>query len=182
MPKYNDPPTAAEQEAWASDQPRLIEALVERLRLWDREEVVPLAEQAADTIEKLLAEKEAALKTLDDSKSWAWGKPTIEGLSTQNLALAMGYSIEKNRAEAAEAALRECLDFIQVMSEWQPMSTAPMDGREILLWWPFWNPNRAVVGRYEAPEGWYSSGALHNYGDGPLKWQPLPEPPEEDDG
>lgn len=64
------------------------------------------------------------------------------------------------------------------MSEWKPITTAPKDGRKVLL------GNPAIVG-----SGHYWQSANRRYPrerwvwDGwpqhePTKWQPLPEPPK----
>ena len=77
--------------------------------------------------------------------------------------------------------------------EWQPISTAPKDGTEILLFGLFsWDydfedakPTTAVgewddYGGYECEGGWQT--ITHNpYKDNcePTHWKPLPEPPKD---
>jgi len=65
------------------------------------------------------------------------------------------------------------------MNEWQPIETAPKDGRRILVYRPgkhkystvdidFWQVNRAPL------NCWW-----HSPSDGqPTHWMPLPEPPK----
>lgn len=72
------------------------------------------------------------------------------------------------------------------MSEWQPIETAPKDGRDILVWMPLGdgrgNPTVAVVDWYVAngeshwriAEGVFGPLALDFP---PTHWMPLPEPP-----
>lgn len=65
------------------------------------------------------------------------------------------------------------------MSEWQLIETAPKDGTMVLLWWPFWRKDRAVVGKFgfEGIRQWFASEALEGDGDPPTHWMPLPDPP-----
>lgn len=63
------------------------------------------------------------------------------------------------------------------VTEWQPIETAPKDGREILL---FARGNRDFIGvgqwaKGNLPEtyGWFWSFAIR-----PTHWMPLPEPPQ----
>lgn len=66
------------------------------------------------------------------------------------------------------------------MSEWQPIETAPKDGRLIALY-----DDRVVVGCWNPTlgDGWYfwdgSDGELNCWipGYGPSHWMPLPAPP-----
>ena len=69
--------------------------------------------------------------------------------------------------------------------EWQPISTAPHDGTEVLLWWPYWR-KRPVIGVWKQGE-WQTEAKLWDYGTGspeelekaqPQAWQPLPIPPQ----
>jgi hypothetical protein len=77
------------------------------------------------------------------------------------------------------------------VSEWQPIATAPKDGRRVLVYAPEWgditcgeyhtNRERDDRGRFQAG-GWaywlamdedYRSSYCH-----PTHWMPLPEPPK----
>ncbi len=73
------------------------------------------------------------------------------------------------------------------MSEWQPIETAPKDGRRIMLFYP---PNGIVFGRWnedewsQRPTPYWSndteriSGTRYAKRHPPTHWQPLPEPPK----
>ena len=62
---------------------------------------------------------------------------------------------------------------------WQPIETAPTDGTNVLLWWPFWCKNRPTIGwfGYKGIQQWIAPEALDGDGDGPTHWMPLPSPP-----
>lgn len=72
------------------------------------------------------------------------------------------------------------------MSEWQPMDTAPKDGRIILAYFPLeglgdsWCRVMPVFySRTMQPRPWIFAGrAASSYSDGPTHWMPLPEPPK----
>jgi hypothetical protein len=60
------------------------------------------------------------------------------------------------------------------MSEWQPIETAPMDGRTVLVWASPYDdlPGFQTTARYHPDAGWCVDElrkATH--------WMPLPEPP-----
>jgi len=64
------------------------------------------------------------------------------------------------------------------MSEWQPIETAPKDGKRIICWGP-----KLAVAECEwrkrfrdEPEGWYRSNQPPHVH--PTHWMPLPEPPK----
>lgn len=63
--------------------------------------------------------------------------------------------------------------------DWQPMETAPTDGTDVLLWWPFWCKGRPTIGRfgYKNIQQWLAPEALEGDGDPPTHWMPLPDPP-----
>ena len=77
----------------------------------------------------------------------------------------------ENPAHAGDilAALRTAGFVIE--QDWQPIATAPRDGREVLLW---------VHGIYVI--GWYHRGEWRHgpkgYAVSPTHWRPLPTPPE----
>lgn len=62
---------------------------------------------------------------------------------------------------------------------WRPIETAPKDGTNVLLWWPFWCPNRPTIGwfGYKGIQQWIAPEALEGDGDPPTHWMPLPAPP-----
>ena len=70
------------------------------------------------------------------------------------------------------------------MSEWQPIETAPKDGRHILIW--DWEGLASIVEIYWAKdsdwEGWVYAEELLAEAcpevDDPTHWQPVPEPPK----
>jgi hypothetical protein len=59
---------------------------------------------------------------------------------------------------------------------WQPMDSAPKDGTRVLLWWPYWNHTRPLVG-YWAEGDWHASERLEGSSEQPQGWQPLPPAP-----
>jgi len=66
------------------------------------------------------------------------------------------------------------------MSEWQPLETAPTDGRDILLWHLV--RQCQYIGHYSSSWGWYISvrdDSVHF--DQCLCWMPLPTKPENAD-
>lgn len=62
---------------------------------------------------------------------------------------------------------------------WQPMESAPTDGTNVLLWWPFWCKSRPTIGffGYGGIQQWFAPEVLEGDGDPPLAWMPLPSPP-----
>lgn len=65
---------------------------------------------------------------------------------------------------------------------WQPMATAPKDGTHVLLWWPHWRGDRAIVGYFgRHQEQWEAYERLSD-GPEPIGWQPLPAPPTKREG
>ncbi len=72
---------------------------------------------------------------------------------------------------AAESALSHAQE------RWQPIETAPKDGRDVLACWadcPGWNA-RAL--RYDATDAAWKNEDDHSYRE-PTHWKPLPSPPE----
>lgn len=62
--------------------------------------------------------------------------------------------------------------------KWQNIETAPKDETLIILWWPYWS-RYAIVGQFYLGR-WWAHEALHNEGNDPTHWMPLPDPPRED--
>jgi hypothetical protein len=66
---------------------------------------------------------------------------------------------------------------------WQPIETAPRDGRKLLVWWPYWQPNHAVVAHFEAFGGWMGDCCLSEFHEvvfperNPTHWMELPNAP-----
>ena len=58
------------------------------------------------------------------------------------------------------------------MSEWQPIETAPKDGREILGWFG----SASVIRWHIGTESFWTDGFMRLRE--PTHWMPLPEPPE----
>lgn len=58
--------------------------------------------------------------------------------------------------------------------EWQPIETAPRDGREILIWTKSREVEKAVY--LSRKDAWVSPDG--GYGYEPSHWMPLPTPPE----
>jgi len=81
----------------------------------------------------------------------------------------------------------------RVASEWQPMETAPRNGREIILAVELRAgvPGCMLVGHFmqgghciedhpPIDRGWYFwNGRLFDKATKPIAWMPLPEPPQE---
>ena len=94
------------------------------------------------------------------------------------------------------------------VSGWQPIATAPTDGRELLVWWPMRAPNDQQKPKGDIPGGfvvvsawvrflrpWPVPGtwartyevrhgidwddARFEFAEAPSHWMPLPEPPAE---
>lgn len=64
---------------------------------------------------------------------------------------------------------------------WQPIETAPMDGTEIILFYPHMSDGLVTAGYFHVAQDDYES---HWYADlvnggasPPTHWRPLPEPP-----
>lgn len=64
------------------------------------------------------------------------------------------------------------------MTEWQPISTAPKDGTEIIV---FRNDAGVFCAFFhEETECWFSADGLDDITDDmPTHWMPLPPPPQE---
>jgi len=59
------------------------------------------------------------------------------------------------------------------MTEWQPIETAPRDGKRVLLYnWAY----GAGSGHYD--KGWWQHFCLSQHYE-PTHWMPLPDPPKE---
>lgn len=78
----------------------------------------------------------------------------------------------------------EALSALPAVSEWRDIKSAPRD-RQILLAWP--GSVNATIGRFETDQyakkprpffSGHSRGRLWERENQPVKWQPLPAPPE----
>lgn len=62
---------------------------------------------------------------------------------------------------------------------WHPITTAPKDFTQVLLWWPTWSTNRAIVGAWNGRH-WQSPMitvlGLETWPE-PTHWQPMPTEP-----
>ena len=60
--------------------------------------------------------------------------------------------------------------------EWQPIETAPRDGRRVLLWCMAWEA--PSTGQFYGHRGWgLNCEDFFHYQ--PTRWRPLPEPPQD---
>lgn len=64
---------------------------------------------------------------------------------------------------------------------WQPIETAPMDGREIILYYEHYTDDGFVTAGYFTKGGdgvgyWYSD-LVNGYASPPTQWMPLPTKP-----
>jgi hypothetical protein len=72
------------------------------------------------------------------------------------------------------------------MDEWFPIETAPLR-QWVRLWSPWWVEPRTTIGRRDHKSHWWtvkSEGSGLQWtlrGYDPTLWQPLPEPPKEDE-
>jgi hypothetical protein len=68
------------------------------------------------------------------------------------------------------------------MSNWQPIATAPRDGKTIFIWYGGECVQAAYLGEwYGRIPNWYLLDKWRNWGpvsDPPKWWMPLPDPPE----
>lgn len=66
------------------------------------------------------------------------------------------------------------------MDAWQPMDTAPLDGKFVIVWCSGWQDGSEA--RYIPDHGWYLANIDHtdNHGNPiyPVCWQPLPGAPK----
>lgn len=72
---------------------------------------------------------------------------------------------------------------------WQPIETAPKDGRRLLVMWPYWHGNAPGIAWYcGGSGGWDSDRCLTPIHENvaperdPTHWMPLPEPPHTTEG
>ena len=69
-------------------------------------------------------------------------------------------------------------------SGWQPIETAPMDGTEVVLYYPCYLDGGFVTAGYwragtDVYEPHWYSDLVNGGASPPTKWQPLPQPPTE---
>ncbi|WP_164241969.1 hypothetical protein [Stenotrophomonas maltophilia] len=90
-----------------------------------------------------------------------------------------GYSYFSSNPGIPEDEYEEIADEViaAIAPQWQPIESAPKDGRPLLLDHPDWH-TRVLRGAWDAHElAW----RVHGFGcpaTQPTKWQPLPAPPE----
>lgn len=60
---------------------------------------------------------------------------------------------------------------------WRPIASAPKDGRQVLLWWPYWT-KRPTIGYWKHTR-WIAEASLSEADTDPTPthWMPLPTPP-----
>ena len=67
--------------------------------------------------------------------------------------------------------------------EWQPISTAPLDGTEFDVWCPEPGGGYRVANAYwstvDAKWQWQGQGDRMQWAHQPTHWMPLPTPPEQ---
>jgi len=67
--------------------------------------------------------------------------------------------------------------------EWRDIKSAPRDGTEILVYWPYWRADRATIAWFESFGGWMGDCCLSEFHEvaspdrQPTHWMPLPLPP-----
>lgn len=74
--------------------------------------------------------------------------------------------------------------FVRAASAWQPIASAPKDGRQILLWIVGIEPRPRIAYWSErgSDSGWYGLQSQHFIGLAVTHWMPLPSPPVVGDG
>jgi hypothetical protein len=70
------------------------------------------------------------------------------------------------------------------MSDWQPISTAPKDGTQILVYFPqigvwqvLWSREVFNDGFWCVSDNKFEDRPLRGWSDEPTHWMPLPDPP-----
>jgi hypothetical protein len=76
--------------------------------------------------------------------------------------------------------MRNEIEQLRAKNQWQPIETAPKDGTQVLLWWPYWCVDTPIVGSYNFDHDEWDSMSAISIVDSPppTKWMPLPEPPK----
>lgn len=67
------------------------------------------------------------------------------------------------------------------MSQWQPIETAPKDGKNVLIYRLGSGDQRATIGSLDEEGVWQSPEAYYIWSwfdFSPTHWMPLPEPPK----
>ena len=71
---------------------------------------------------------------------------------------------------------------------WQPIETAPKDGSQIVIYWPYWSSDPFIANYSGDSGGWEGERCLtpthaEAYPERqPTHWMPLPKPPAVDSG
>jgi hypothetical protein len=109
--------------------------------------------------------------------------PRFDGMTLAELADAAHDEAERlwNKREFQETScvLALAAAALRHLSEWQPIETAPMDGTEVILWWPHWSDTPVTGSWMEKSDQWFSEVCL-GYSDDdppPTHWRPLPPGP-----
>lgn len=64
--------------------------------------------------------------------------------------------------------------------QWQDIETAPKDGTKVLLLWPSYAGNKAIIGKYDEREDHHwlpGNGSFFTIKSPPTHWMPLPQAP-----
>ena len=93
-----------------------------------------------------------------------------------NLMKALRESLEKAVQHPATPQEPDPSIDCPLCGEWQPIETAPKDGRRVLVMWEYWSSEPFVA--YFKHGRWNGEVALSECSDdGPTHWMPLPSPP-----
>lgn len=78
----------------------------------------------------------------------------------------------------------ECLSLVpdkptaDAVFSWDSMDSAPKDGSQILLWWPYWDSIDPFIGMWDDRSGKWASDRALSDGPGPTHWMNLPTGPK----
>lgn len=139
-----------------------------------RETIRLLMEQEADMrdCDKVLATLDAAIKAAQQPEPGVWA---VSNVPTEQ-PKPMSDKDESWTIQFCRALLSAQPD--GWVNEWQPIDTAPREGKWVLLWWPY-VVNRPMVG-YCIGSKWYAAPSASEWGNNPpTLWMPLPAAPKE---
>lgn len=114
---------------------------------------------------------EAGIRKWQDEDLWShaiveWQKAHCTECECEGISSCPGYDPDTVQAWNTRAP------------QWQPISSAPKDGRPMLLDHPGWH-TRVLRGAWDAHELAWRVHGIGCPATQPTKWQPLPAPPEE---